>query len=317
MRVAVVQHDIVWQDAAATRAHLEPMIATAAGTGARLVVLTEMFATGFSMQPERVAERRNGPTEQWLSERARAHDVWIIGSIAQWDEDPRAGEPGDGDRRDGDRGDGDRRDGDPRDGDRLDPVTATHRRRAVNVAVVAGPAGERHRYEKMHPFSFAGEHEHYRPGEKPLTVDVDGVRTSVLVCYDLRFAEDFWPLAHDTDLYVVVANWPQARREHWRTLLRARAIENQAYVVGANRVGRAGPAQAPAAAQATGPADRPGATQAPEADPPDHAGDSAIIDPLGRTLAEAAHVETVVWADVDPAVAAEVRSRFPFLADRR
>jgi predicted amidohydrolase len=163
--------------------------------------------------------------------------------------------------------------------------------RAVNVAVLVDPEGCAHRYEKMHPFSFAGEHEHYQAGDKPLTVDVEGLRTTIFICYDLRFADEFWDLAPDTDCYVVVANWPRSRREHWRTLLRARAIENQAYVVGVNRVG--------------------------VAEDVHHTGDSAIVDPLGRTLTEAAHIQTVLTADVDPAEVGRVRARFPFLADRR
>ena len=258
MQVAVIQHDIVWQDAAETTLRLAPRVAAAAAAGAGLVVLTEMFATGFSMHPEIVAEDPGGRTERWLARQAVEHGVHVLGSIAQWD--------------------------------RADPA-----QRAVNVAVLAGPDGRTHRYEKMHPFSYAGEHEHYRAGDKPLTVDIDGVRTSVFICYDLRFADDFWALAPDTDCYVVVANWPSPRREHWRALLRARAIENQAYVVGANRVG--------IVTQDNG-------------RELDHAGDSAIIDPLGRTLAEAAYIETTVTAEVEPGHVADVRQRFPFLADR-
>lgn len=246
-----MQHDIAWQDAATTRRRLEPLVARAAATGARLIVLTEMFATGFSMEPELVAEPAGGPTEQWLVAQARTHDAWLIGSIAQHSTDGRA----------------------------------------VNVAVLARPDGHTERYEKMHPFSYAGEHEHYRAGTKPVTVDIEGLRTSIFICYDLRFADDFWALAHDTDCYVVVANWPRARREHWQTLLRARAIENQAYVIGANRVG--------------------------DADLVAHVGDSAIIDPLGRTLAEGAYVETVLSAEVDATMVRDVRARFPFLADRK
>ena len=261
MRVSVVQHDIAWKQASTTRARLEPMVAAAAAAGSRLVVLTEMFATGFCMEPDEIAEPVGGPTEAWLVEQAARQDVWIIGSVAQWPADVSP-DPG------------------------ADPD-----RRAVNAAVIAAPDGSVRRYEKMHPFSFAGEHEHYRPGDKPLTVDIDGVRTSVFVCYDLRFADDFWALAHDTDCYVVVANWPEPRREHWRALLRARAIENQAYVIGANRVGRAG--------------DLP------------HTGDSVVLDPLGRALVEAAHEECVISADVDPDVVVDVRTRYPFLADRR
>ena len=261
MHVAVIQHDIAWQDGSETTRRLRPLMAQAAAGGARLIVLTEMFATGFSMRPELIAEPPGGPIEQWLIGQAREHDAYVLGSIAQSDPDS--------------------------------PAQAGQR--AVNVAVLAAPDGTTSRYEKMHPFSFAGEHEHYRAGEKTLTVDIDGVRTSIFICYDLRFADDFWLLAHDTDCYVVVANWPAVRREHWKALLRARAIENQAYVIGANRVGAA--------------VDEAGR-------PLEHAGDSAVIDPLGRTLAEAAHAQTVLTADLDPAEVTRVRARFPFLDDR-
>jgi predicted amidohydrolase len=113
----------------------------------------------------------------------------------------------------------------------------------------------------------------------------------LFVCYDLRFADEMWALAHDTDCYVLVANWPESRRHHWRTLLVARAIENQAYVVGVNRVG--------------------------EGDGIAYVGDSRIVDPSGEILASAARTEALVVADVDPAEVARVRERFPFLADRR
>ncbi len=254
MMVAAIQHDIVWEDGPATQARLEPLIAQAAAGGAKLIVLSEMYATGYSMQQDRVAEQPGGPNERFLIEQAQRHDAWLIGSIAQW-----TGPAG-------------------------DPL-------AANVAVVAGPAGEVFRYDKIHPFTYAGEHEHYRAGKDFLTVDVGGLRVSVFICYDLRFADEFWALAEDTDLYVVPANWPQPRYQHWRALLRARAIENQAFVLGCNRVG--------------------------EADKLSYRGDSAIIDPMGQTLAEASHVESVLMVEVDPAQVRQVRERFPFLADRR
>ena len=121
---------------------------------------------------------------------------------------------------------------------------------------------------------------------------IDGLRVTPFVCYDLRFADVFWRAAPDTDVYLVPANWPSPRREHWRTLLRARAIENQAYVVGVNRVGTAG-------------------------DGTEHAGDSRIVGPTGELLATAAGVETVLVADVDAAEVAATRDRFRFMADRR
>jgi predicted amidohydrolase len=197
MRVSVVQHDIIWEEPEATREHVAPMIAKAAADGARLIVLTEMFATGFSMHPERVAEDEGGPSEQFLLAQAAEHDAYLIASLAQ--------RGADGKYR--------------------------------NNAIVAAPDGTAQRYAKIHPFTYSGEHEHYEAGQTYLTVRVDDLRVSVFVCYDLRFADEFWALAERTDLYVVVANWPETRSEHWRVLLRARAIENQAYVVGVNRVG--------------------------------------------------------------------------------
>jgi predicted amidohydrolase len=148
-----------------------------------------------------------------------------------------------------------------------------------------------HRYRKIHPFTYGGEHEKYAAGATPVTVDVEGVRCSLFVCYDLRFADEFWQCAAGTDLYVVPANWPEARREHWRTLLRARAIENQAYLIGCNRVGKAGKLN--------------------------HLGDSVILDPLGRPLCEASVGETVLLAEADAGEVARVRKEFPFLQDRR
>ena len=125
-----------------------------------------------------------------------------------------------------------------------------------------------------------------------MTVTIGGVRITPFVSYDLRFADVFWEAAAQTDVYLVTANWPAARREHSTTLLRARAIENQAYVVGCNRVGTAGEGT-------------------------EHTGDSRIVSPMGELLATAAGVETIVLADVDPAEVAATRDRLRFLPDRR
>jgi predicted amidohydrolase len=251
MKVAAIQHDIVWEDAHRTRARVRPLIAQAAADGARLIVAPEMFATGFSMRPERIAEDEGGPSEQFLLDQAAEHDAVLVASIAQ-------------------RG---------ADG---------HFR---NNAVLARPDGTVCRYAKIHPFSFAGENERYAAGTEFVTVDVDDLRVSLFVCYDLRFADEFWARAPETDLYVVPANWPQPRHEHWRALLRARAIENQAYVLGVNRVG-------------------------PAKDLP-HAGGSALVDPMGSALFEGSADEAVLTGEVDAAVVREIRTKFPFLPDRR
>ncbi|MDQ5871074.1 MAG: carbon-nitrogen family hydrolase [Acidobacteriota bacterium] len=160
-----------------------------------------------------------------------------------------------------------------------------------NMAMLVSPAGEVVRYAKIHPFSYAGEDRVYAAGERVVTAEVEGVRVTPFVCYDLRFPEPFRTAAADTDLFVVVANWPGERREHWRTLLRARAIENQAYVVGVNRAG--------------------------DGNGLHYAGDSAAIAPLGETLVEVDARDQVAFADVDPQVVKKLRARFPALSDRR
>jgi predicted amidohydrolase len=259
VKVAAIQHDIVWEDRDATLERLAPQVAAAAGTGARLVVLTEMFATGFSMRTDRTAELLDGPTVTWMHQRAVQHDVWLAGSVPLSPEEA--------------------------------PGADASEDRPTNSLLVVGPDGTRHRYDKRHPFSYAGEHERFRAGDDLVTVEVEGVRWSLSVCYDLRFADLYWQQAADTDAYLVVANWPSARRHHWRALLDARAIENQAYVVGVNRVGSGGKL--------------------------DYAGDSRIVDPLGEVLASAASGESLLVTDIDPEVVADTRERFPFAADRR
>jgi predicted amidohydrolase len=253
MRIAAVQHDIVWEDRDATLARLTPQVAQAVGAGARLVALTEMFATGFSMATDRTAEELDGPTVSWMREQAASHGVWVAGSLAL--RDPARN---------------------------LLPL---------NALCLLSPHGDLHRYDKVHPFSYAGEHERFGAGDRFVTVDVEGLAVTLFVCYDLRFADEFWATARDTDAYLVVANWPAARRHHWRTLLDARAIENQAYVVGVNRVGEGGKLT--------------------------YAGDSRIVDPLGEVLAAGAGAETILFADLDPQVVRDARSSLPFLPDRR
>ncbi len=171
MKVAAIQHDIVWEDPTANFARLAPRIADAAAAGARLVVLTEMYSTGFSMDTARVAEPVDGPSARFLVDQAIEHGVWMCGSVPEV-------QPGD--------------------------------ERPANTLVLAAPDGAVHRYRKIHPFTYGGEHEQYAAGDQLVTVDIDGVRCSLFVCYDLRFADEFWGLAPDTDCYVVVANWPSA-----------------------------------------------------------------------------------------------------------
>jgi predicted amidohydrolase len=256
VRIAAVQHDIVWSDREATFAHLAPLVAAAAGTGARIVLLSETFSTGFAVDDPDLGEPEGGPSATFLSEQAALHGVWVGGSCPE-----------------------------------VPPDAPADDQRPFNSFVLAGPDGTTHRYRKVHPFTYAGEERWFRAGDQLVTVEVEGLRLSLFVCYDLRFADEMWQLARDTDVYLVPANWPDSRRLHWQALLHARAIENQAYVVGINRVGRGGELT--------------------------YVGDSRIIDPAGEVLAAAAGGESILVADVSAGRVAEVRDRFRFLPDRR
>jgi predicted amidohydrolase len=259
MRIAAVQHDIVWEDREANFARLAPQVGRAVAAGAEFVLLTETFSTGFSMTPG-LGEPEGGPSSQFLAAQAAEHGVWVAGSCPEIAPSAVPGESGG--------------------------------ELPYNSLVLAGPDGTTHRYRKLHPFTHAGEHERFRAGEKPVTLQIGDLRITPFICYDLRFADVFWGAAPETDVYLVPANWPSPRRLHWQTLLQARAIENQAYVVGCNRVGTAG-------------------------DGTEHAGDTRIVSPMGELLATAAGVETIVLADVDPAEVAATRDRLRFLPDRR
>lgn len=250
MKVAAIQHDIVWQDALGTHALVEPMIAEAVDEGSTLVVLSEMFSTGFTMDAAAIAQPPDGPSVEFLRNQAAQRQAWLAASLAIVE-----------------------------DG------------KYWNRFFAAGPNGELIAYNKRHPFTYAGEDKVFERGDDFVTFTIEGLRVTPFVCYDLRFGDEFWVHGPDTDLFVVVANWPEKRRMHWSTLLRARAIENQCYVVGTNRVG--------------------------DADGLHYTGDSAIIDPFGHTLAEVVGEQTVMTADVTIDEVQRIRTQFPFLQDRR
>ncbi len=202
MHVAGLQSDLVWEDAAANRERFGRLVrAVAARSGGGLIVLPEMWPTGFSMHADRIAEREGGASEEFLVSLARETGSAIAGSVAQ---------------------------------------TRDSWARPRNVFLLATPEGGVHRYAKIHPFNFGGEGRHFEAGDVLVTVRVAGVRVTPLICYDLRFAEVFTARADETDLFVVVASWPAARAHHWKALLIARAIETQCYVLGVNRVGSGG-----------------------------------------------------------------------------
>jgi predicted amidohydrolase len=200
VQVVGVQLDIAWEDKAANYDRARQLVAEAEPAPGALIVLPEMFATGFSMDVARIAEEPDGPTARMLADLARATGAWVLGGL----------------------------------------VTRGPEGKGRNEAHLFGPDATRAaRYAKMHPFRYAGETDYYGPGDAVVTVPVGEMVLAPTVCYDLRFPELYRHAARQgADLLAIIANWPAARAAHWRTLAEARAVENQAYVVAVNRTGR-------------------------------------------------------------------------------
>ncbi len=255
LRISLVQGDTRWHDPAANRDYYASLIAPLAGQ-TDLVVLPETFTSGFSNEAIDRAEDMDGPTVAWIREQARALDAAVTGSVQL-----RVGEG------------------------------------VYNRLLWATPDGGLAHYDKRHLFRYAGEHKRYAPGRERLTVEWKGWRINPQVCYDLRFPV-FCRNRHgverpdgmDFDLQLFVANWPSPRAHAWKTLLRARAIENLCFVAGVNRVGRDGNGL-------------------------DYDGDSAVVDFLGQPQVEAHGAEQVLTTTLSAASLAAHRERFPAMLD--
>ncbi|TXH78519.1 MAG: amidohydrolase [Thiothrix sp.] len=197
LRVSLVQTELTWQNPEANRAHFATLLQDLAGQ-TDLIVLPEMFTTGFMMTPETHAEAYGGASFTWLQAQAAKVQAAICGSVA----------------------------------------TAAHGQ-YVNRFMFATPDGSMQFYDKRHLFRMGDEVNHYSAGVERKVFNYQGWRILPQVCYDLRFPV-FMRNRNDYDLAIVLANWPAVRRKPWRTLLQARAMENQSYVLGVNRVGTDG-----------------------------------------------------------------------------
>lgn len=201
LRITLVQSDIRWHEPDTNRAMFAEKIAPLKGK-TDLIVLPEVFTSGFSMEADGFTEH-GSPTSDWLIEQAKQCDAAVCGSTVYETSDD-VGESG-----------------------------------RTNRLLFATPDGEIQHYDKTHLFRMLGEHKRYVAGKQRVVVEWRGWRILLLVCYDLRFPV-FCRNRQDYDLIVCVANWPAARRDAWRILLQARAVENQAFVAGVNRVGTDG-----------------------------------------------------------------------------
>lgn len=200
MDLACCQFDIAWEDKPANYRRVEALVAAASLVPGTLLLLPEMFATGFTMRAEAVAEPIDGPTSRFLGDLARRHEIFVQAGVV---------------------------------------VSGEGETRPRNEALVFSPDGRLlARYAKMHLFSFAGEPEHYAAGASLTKFCWHDAQVAPAICYDLRFPELFRAATvRGVDLFTVIACWPASREEHWLALLRARAIENQCYLAAVNRCG--------------------------------------------------------------------------------
>jgi predicted amidohydrolase len=253
MRVVACQWDIAWEDKAANHARVADLLAAANLRRDCMVVLPEMFATGFSMNVAEITDSSSEETQRFLAETAQRNEVYVLGGV----------------------------------------VTGEFDGEGRNEAVLYSPDGrEAGRYRKIHPYPLAAEGEHFIAGEELTLLACNEFVLAPFICYDLRFPEIFRTAAlRGATLFCVIASWPAARGDHWHTLLRARAIENQAYVVGVNRCGD---------------------------DPSGHYdGGSVVFSPRGEVLAQAGAEEGTISADLDLAALQRYRRAFPSLSDCR
>ena len=271
LTITTIQTDLKWEDKTANLQHFEARIESLKEP-TELVILPEMFSTGFSMQPERLAEAMDGPTVRWMADIAARKRIILTGS-----------------------------------------VIIEEKKHYYNRLVWMLPNGQFGYYDKRHRFAYAGEDQQYTAGTKRLVASVKGWRVLLMVCYDLRFpvwsrqtpqeasaetrpggpAERTGDLPTpdlEYDLLLYVANWPERRSHAWKTLLQARAIENQCYVAGVNRIGNDGHDIY-------------------------HSGDSMIIGPLGETLYHGGARDETFTLTLQKDDLTKVRQRFPFWRD--
>ncbi len=251
LTVTLIQTQLHWEDKPANLAMLEKKI-MGISEKTELVILPEMFSTGFSMKPELLAETMDGTAFQWMQRIAKEKRIILTGSLIIKEEN-----------------------------------------NFYNRLVWMLPNGEYGYYDTRHLFAYAEEHKHYTPGNKRLIASVKGWKINLQICYDLRFPVWARQQSQETpefDLLIYVANWPERRIHPWKTLLQARAIVNQCYVIGVNRVGNDG-------------------------NNVYHSGDSMVINAVGETLFHKAHDEDVFTITLQKDTLDETRNRFPFWKD--
>lgn len=250
MKLALVQYDPAWEDKTQNRNKLTRLLNDYT-EHADLMIFPEMTLTGFTMKAAEMAELIKGESFNFFANIAKEKNCTVLAGLIE------------------------------RSGAYIfnSLVHINWQGDLINV------------YRKIHPFTNSGEHKNYKAGEMPVTADITGWKTGLSICYDLRFPELYrYYGKQKAGLIVNIANWPVPRIEHWRILLKARAIENQCFVAGVNRVGT---------------------------DPNGHTynGFSSIYDPLGKEIISCEDTEMIITAEIDLIAIEKVRSQLPFLDD--
>ncbi len=254
LTITTIQSNLIWEDKTANLQQLQQKI-DSIEEKTEIVVLPEMFTTGFSMRAKELAETMDGETVEWMKMVSNKNGIVLTGS-----------------------------------------VMIEEGGKYYNRLIWMLPNGQYGYYDKRHLFAYGEEDQHYSSGNKRLIASVKGWGINLQVCYDLRFpvwARQSFDSAKDKseyDVLIYVANWPERRSHAWKTLLCARAIENQCYVVGVNRVGD-------------------------DAKNIHYSGNTLVIDPIGQVLYHMADEEDINTITLSKEKLDEVRTKFPFLND--
>ena len=250
----IIQSQLNWEEPAENRKMFEEKI-RGIKEKTEVVILPEMFTTGFSMRPEHFAEEMGGETIKWMKQISLEKKIVLTGSVMIKEND-----------------------------------------HYYNRLVWMLPNGQMGLYDKKHLFGYAHEDKHYSSGAKRLIASVKGWKINLLICYDLRFP--VWSRQSlsgenkglEYDILIYVANWPERRNHMWKTLLQARAIENQCFCIGVNRVGTDGNGIY-------------------------YSGDSMVVDPLGEVLYQKAHEEDIYTFTLQKEELDKIREKMPFWKD--
>ncbi len=249
MIIGLIQYSPVWEDKEANKQKISELL-NAKETDVDLLIFPEMTLTGFTMKSDEFAESLLGESSKFFSELAISKKTHIFAG-----------------------------------------VIIKGKRKSFNTLIHIKPDGKLLKlYRKIHPFSYSKEDQFFDPGSKPARTKVKSWQVGLSICYDLRFPELYRKYGKKrTHLIVNIANWPDTRIEHWHTLLKARAIENQCYVAGVNRVG--------------------------DAQGLHYNGFTSIFDPMGKIIVSVENEERIIIAEIDRNIVDETRKKFPFLDD--